>query len=84
MVLYTSPFPALEDGNSLNQYVGHSYSKTYKSPQRVMLIMSCWGEKRSDTLQEDPGHAADGVPQVDGSTDFAVSFTLDGTLFLCA
>lgn len=46
-------------------------------------MTSCWGVKKFETLQEEAGHAADGVPQDEGSMEFVALVTSDGTFFLC-
>lgn len=53
---------------------------TYKSPHRVMSMTSCWGLKDLPMSQDEDGHAATGVPQVDdGSTELLAFVTSSGT-----
>ena len=55
----------------------------YKSPHSVMSSTICWGVKKFVMLHVEAGHAADGVPHVDGSTEADVLLMSAGMLSLC-
>ena len=55
---------------------------TNQSPQRVMSMTSCWGVKNWLMLHDEDGHAADGVPNVDGSIVFPAFVMDDGMVSL--
>ena len=47
-------------------------------------MTSCWAVKNSEMLQDDDGHEAEGVPNVEGSMELLALETDWGTALLCA